>query len=223
MIGFFSMATLATFAIKPNTSSGVNWSSDFHGANYAWGPLAGDSRTAGSTPPATSFPQMKALGFNLISVYFRWQMYLNNPSAYLSTLKEIASNADANGISVVYSPNYNTDPPNCIANAYSDNIGYWNALLTNGANQCGTPTWTLNEQLWAAVIGAVDSYSSTLGYGITTEPQVPSCNISMLQKYHTHFGQYIRSLSSKSIVWMGPYQALSAFGVGGGACSVTYN
>lgn len=195
--------------ISNNGVGNINWAS-LRGVDYLWGNLG----IEGTAPaPSTSFPMMKSYGFNLIRVPISWKAYLANPTQYAGYLQQVASEADANGISVVYVGfagsggggttgwSYNTQQffPSSILSGYSDQSTFYSAWW---ANQVPNGWNEVASQFWQPLVQIVDSHSSTLGYEIMNEPSYGFTSYSQVQPYNQFVYNTIRQAgSSKYVVW----------------------
>ena len=188
-----------------------SWSS-LHGVNYAWGVLG---IQCCADPPATDFPIMHSLGFNLIRVPLSWNVYEQDPSAYIGYLNQVANEADSLGMRVVYDA-HGGQPwpslffPSSMQSGYSSIETFSTALWTRSLTYNGQDAWTAEwNDFWVPVIQTVDSHSSTFGYEIMNEPNPGTAPLSDMQAYNQFIADHLQAVSSKYIVFMGPYVSLS--------------
>jgi hypothetical protein len=210
---FLMISLMPQNSLPRANSSQVNWAS-LHGVNYLWAPyLVGWNPQ--TLDPATSFPQMKANGWNLIRVAISWTRVIQNQSAYVSALKEVANEADANGLYVIYNNEVSvgTGWPDCVFSQYSTPTNFYaawwaNQVICNGDNnpsENGVNGWQASwNQFWIPTIQTVDSHVSTLGYEIMNEPPVAPSGETQ-QTFNQWFYNQVRTVSSKAVVFDPPY------------------
>jgi hypothetical protein len=196
----FSIIATVVPVSSASGSSGVIWS-QLRGANYNWTPLWFD--TGGSTPaPSISLPLMRVNGgMNFVRQPIYWDAYVANPSAYLSALRTLASEADQEGFSIVYDFHSNMFarfPPN-VELGYAGDPTFMDAYMSNSITVGSQSVWAYQmSDFWQPVIAQVDSHPSTIGYELLNEPPVGG---STLQAYHAYFAEKIRALTTKAIVF----------------------
>ncbi len=181
-------------------SNNIDWAS-LIGVNYRWGALHAN----GNAPaPSVSLPEMKTNGWNLIRVPIGWDTELNNPSAFDAALSTLASQADQDGIYVIYdfhAINANGWPSSLVSQYGVD--GLYTAWWANQVTYNGQNGWQAQfDDLWKNVISTVDSHPSTLGYEIMNEP--PSMGESELP-YNQFVYNNIRMLSAKTVIFGAPF------------------
>lgn len=220
-LAVISPLSSADLTLNNNGASSIDWSS-LKGVNYIWSSLGIED---GSLTPATTFPTIAGFGWDLIRVPVSWQAYLANPSSYTGYLQQVASQANSNGIYVIYDfhagGTYNTGKafPSSLLSQYSDDNTFYAAWWTNQVNFNGQTGWSaIWNTFWKPLVQAVDSQSSTLGYEIMNEPPMVSGMTSAnMQQYNTYIAQQIRTISSKTIVFMGPYSCVGCGKITGSA------
>ena len=195
------VAALSYGAVSSQQS--INWGS-LRGVNYGWSALG--ASCAGNAPnPSTSFPQMKANGWNLIRVPIGWDLAESNPSNFASYMSQIASAANANGFYVIYDFHSINDCgwPSGVASQYSTTSALYSAWWANQVTYNGQNGWQAQfNDFWKPIISAVDSHASTLAYEIMNEP--PGTG-SQEQPYNQFVYNNIRALSSKVIMFGAPF------------------
>jgi hypothetical protein len=188
------------------------WSS-LHGADYLWGALG---ILCCANPPSTDFPIMQSLGFNLLRVPLSWNAYQQNPSAYTGYLNQVADEADALGMYIIYDAHTNggnEEPgyffPLSLESQYGSGNSFFSAWWTKQVSYNGEPGWNaVWDDFWAPVIQTVNLHPSTLGYEIDNEPRPDNAPLSDLQAYNQFISNHIQAVSSKYIVFMGPFVGL---------------
>jgi hypothetical protein len=203
----------AKISISNIAQNAIQWSS-LHGVNYlyapylmAWNPVTLD--------PASSFPLMKADGFNLIRVEIAWSKVIQNQSGYFSALKQVASLASQNGLYIVWDNAVlsETGWPDCVTTQYSTSANFYAAwwadqVVCSGLynpSESGVNGWVaMWNQYWLPTIQTVDPYPSTLGYeGMNEPPLAPSGETQ--QTFNQWFYNQVRTVSSKAVVFDPPY------------------
>ena len=191
--------------------SSINWGA-LKGTNYIWGPLG---ISGSNTPnPNIAFPQMKSFGWNLIRLPISWVAMLANPSQYSQTLQQVATQADVNGIYVIYDfhqiEGWSTQVwPSTLLNQYSNYNTFMTAWWNNQATLNGQSGWNAQmSTFWNQVVSAVKSYPSTLGYEIMNEPpMVSGMTYANMQQYNQFIANALSPMipSNQYIFFMGPY------------------
>lgn len=205
-------------SVGQNISGNFSWSLLF-GANYAWGPLG---IQCCANPPATDFPIMHSLGFNLIRVPLSWNVYEQNPSAYMGYLNQVANEADALGMHILYDAHTsgsNAEPgfffPSSLSSQYGNGSSFFYAWWTQQVSYNGQPGWNaVWNDFWTPVIQTVNSHPSTMGYEIENEPHPDGANLSDLQAYNQFIANHMQAITNKYVVFMGPYVSLDTLSDG---------
>ncbi len=203
----------STTISQNSTLPQINWSS-LRGADYLWYPLG--SMGGNSSAPNVSFPMMKALGWNFIRVPLSWSTYLDNPSADSSYLNQVATEADRNGIYVIYDAHaggqINTQNffPVALLQQYNGSNQYdrfYYAWWSNSVVYNGQGGWQyMFDSFWIPVIQATSSHKSTLGYELMNEPHLgPNTTLVQMQMFNTYMASSIRPITNKWIFFMQPY------------------
>jgi hypothetical protein len=196
--------------LAPVNASG--WS-QLRGTNYNWYNLTGEGSSA--PPPNVSFPLIREDGFNLVRVQFFWANYLQNVTQYLSALRNVAYTAQENGLYVDFvMMDYGTGPqfggfgfPFQVTQNYTTQQTFWSdGWYPDAISLNGTTGWNFQLQVWKSVIGAVDNYSSVVGYEIMNEPPIWNAGqISQLATLQTYMASHLREMTDKWILFSRPY------------------
>jgi len=189
------------------------------------------SRTIGSIMPANyfddSFRLISEAGMNHVRFVFYWESYERDPTNFMLELQSVAQAADKYNINVIYdnhqfhtsswfNPQRGTGFPSFL---FQDNPSYpagngggpkyapakawwtdwWNRAVkdTNG-----TDGWILQAEFLKKIVGTLDSYKSTLGYEILSEPQVHSVDQwEKIGSFNSFMTDELRSVTDKTIVY----------------------
>jgi len=197
--------------------------------NYFWSTVIDPNKPQPVAPaPPTSFPQIKANGWNLIRMILHWNEYVVNPTGYVANMKEVAWYAEQSGINVIWdlihqagtSSQYTTlnetgvGLPTFLTTPYATEDDFWNAWWSNQTSYQGVSGWSLARQYDVEIVRAVDNYTSTLGYELINEPPMwasntpattSSYNLQGMQAFNTYAASSIRLYSTKTIVYDRPY------------------
>jgi hypothetical protein len=174
-------------------------------------------------PPISTFPMLHQSGWNLIKVYLGWNTLESDPT-YVNTLEQIASEAQSNGLYVIYTLGdgnqgtgancNNTVWPCGVVGSYCsttlnqcETAQFWNDLWSDSIQYEGTDIWSAEWQhFWTPIINATESNPSTLGYELMNEPRNKGgAPLSEIQKYNQFFATRISSVikSNQVVIFMG--------------------
>jgi hypothetical protein len=187
------------------------WST-LRGACYRWQKLTLSPDQPPAPDPSVTFPLMKSLGFNLARVdNMDWNYMDKDKSAYQALLQEVGRYADSNGVACIYhfgGGNSNMMPRSLTALYPSLSAFYsawWNNEVIPSGEYGGLNMWEASFQgLWKPLIETVNSYNSTLGYGLWNEPTgLPNSPgpLVTLHNYYEYLTQRIRSVSSGIVMF----------------------
>ncbi len=231
VIGFVVAALMMQYLTSPPLPSanavtqqayvGVN----FHGYNV--------ERTTFALPPNyfdDSFKLISQGGMNSIRLLYFWQSYNSNSTAFMAELQLVAQTAQKYNLKVLYdfhkyhtsswldcqhglgypSTLFESNPqryPQCSGGA-KDNTSavWWEDWLNRQVKDIyGHDGWALQARFMKKVVFAVDSYSSTLGYEIVSEPMISnSTDWSKLSTFNTYIETQLRMVTQKEIFYCNP-------------------
>lgn len=191
-------------AVDPNASwlslepSPPNWTT-LQGANIELPSLCGCNSASTTTLSASdNLKMMHDLGFNYIRLQINWRLYESNPSGYISNLKQVVSAAQANGIYIMYSAEWQAEHA-CSDNFWPCNMltpyggspgdSFYSTWWSNSVSHDGTSGWNaMWTNFWQPIISAGDSYTNTLAYEVDNEPHsissTTNAEVASLQPVH---------------------------------------
>jgi hypothetical protein len=175
----------------------------------------------GSPPPVnTSLLLIKSYGFNFVRIPYYWEAYDANPNEFLDEVELIASTADELGLyvdwdfhqlrtsSFLFNENYYGGFPHFLLRNYEFNGGsyaeekFWTDFYNNTIIINGKSAWDLQAEFMHMMIDKLERHSSTVGYEILNAPPVyDTSQYAKIGKYHTFMAEYIRSKTSKYILF----------------------
>jgi hypothetical protein len=170
----------------------------------------------GTPDPEWSFPQFRALGWNLIRVDgLDWGKFVKNETVYLANLKRFTDAANANGVWLIWGPgsDYMEVPADVLAGVQHSGrwTNWWSYWWSDGP-YLGTDPSLQGLGIWEAwakdflvpIAKIVDPLPCTFAWKFTNEPRGIN-SIVDLAKFYAVVGAAVRTVSSNTyLVYEGP-------------------
>ncbi len=173
-----------------------------------------------------SFKLIHDAGLNHVRYLFYWESYVKNPAKFMEELETVAETADRWGIKVLYDSHqwhtsswlesrgtgfpwflFEANPELEMDSGGNTNdegaeiwwTDWWNRAVKDPDGNDG---WSLYSEFYTEIVNALDSYPSTIGYEILSEPQIHNDDQwEQVGQFNTFMANELRKVTQKTIAY----------------------